>query len=307
MARAELNKYRTYIIIALLIVFSVFALWIRVIAADQMITPAGVDLLGNDPWYNLRQVEQMVANYPGYAWFDAMTYFPYGETIYWGPLFISIISTLSILTGAATRPEIMVVASWVPPLMAAAMVPIMYGLGAKLADWKTGLLSAGLIAVVSGQYVYRSLFGFVDHHIAEVLFSTLFALAYIVALIAVRRPGFDIRKFETLKGPGLLAVLAGIAYLLGLYTMPTMVLFALIVALFTLVQFVWDYYRGRTSEYLAFLNLVVFGVAILGMFVVGIQHAGFSLSQVLDNARHRLPPRDRRHIRPVRPCGIPER
>lgn len=279
MARAELTKYRTYIIIALLIIFSVFALWIRVIAADQMITAAGVDLLGNDPWYNLRQVEQTIANYPGYAWFDAMTHFPHGETVYWGPLFIYIISTLSILAGASARPDIMVVASWVPPLMAAAMVPVMYGLGAKMADWKTGLLSAGLIAVVSGQYVYRSLFGFVDHHIAEVLFATLFVLAYIVALGAVRSPEFDIRKFETLKKPALLAAFAGIAYLLGLYTMPTMVLFALIVGLFTLVQFIWDYYRGRTGEYLAFLNLVVFGVAILGMFVFGMPHPGFSLSQ----------------------------
>ncbi|MDN7025044.1 oligosaccharyl transferase, archaeosortase A system-associated [Methanoculleus sp. FWC-SCC1] len=279
MALAELNKYRTYVIIGLLIILSAFALWIRALSADQMITAAGVDLLGNDPWYNLRQVEQMVANFPEYAWFDAMTYFPYGETIYWGPLFISIISTLSLLAGAATRPEIMVVASWVPPLMAAAMVPVMYGIGAKMADWKTGLLSAGFIAVVSGAYLYRSLFGFVDHHIAEVLFSTLFVLAYIVAIGAVRSKDFDIRHFETLKAPAVAAVLAGIAYLLGLYTMPTMVLFALIVAIFTLVQFVWDYYRGRTSEYLVFLNLVVFGVAILGMFVVGIQHAGLSLSQ----------------------------
>ncbi len=279
MALAELNKYLTYIIIGLLVILSAFALWIRVLSMDQMITAAGVDLLGNDPWYNLRQVEQMVANFPSYAWFDAMTHFPHGETIYWGPLFISIISTLAILTGAATRPEIMVVASWVPPLMAAAMVPVMYGIGAKMADWKTGLLSAGFITVVSGAYLYRSLFGFVDHHIAEVLFSTLFVLTYIVAIGAVRSKDFDIRRYETFKAPAVAAVLAGIAYLLGLYTMPTMVLFALIVAIFTLVQFVWDYYRGRSSEYLVFLNLVVFGVAILGMFVVGIQHAGLSLSQ----------------------------
>ena len=51
-----------------------------------------------------RQVEQVVANFPNYAWFDAMTLHPTGDVVYWGPLFIQIISALCILAGAATRP-----------------------------------------------------------------------------------------------------------------------------------------------------------------------------------------------------------
>lgn len=55
-----------------------------------------------------------------------MTLYPTGDAIHWGPLFAEIIAALCILVGASTRPEIMVVACWVPPLMAVAMVPVTY-------------------------------------------------------------------------------------------------------------------------------------------------------------------------------------
>ncbi len=96
----------------------------------------------------------------------------------------------------------MVVASWVPPLMAAAMVPVIYLLGKKIADWKTGLIAAGLIAVISGNYAYRSLFGFVDHHIAETLFSTIFILAYVAALLVTRDHPFSLKDRGTLTVGG---------------------------------------------------------------------------------------------------------
>jgi len=278
MAQLDLNKYRIYLIIGLVAIFTLFALWMRTIPASQMISDAGVALLGNDPWYGVRQVELTVANFPQYAWFDPMTHFPAGETIYWGPLFTWIISGLCILAGAAARPEISLIASWVPPLMGAAMVPVMYLIGAKLADWKTGILAAALLPVMSGAFLYRSMFGFVDHHIAEVLFGSIFVLVYIGALIYSRSHAVDLKAPDTLKMPALFAAAAGVAYLLGFYTMPTMILFALIVAVFTLVQFIIDFYRGHSSDYLVVLNVVLFAVAIIGVFAFGIQHEGIDLS-----------------------------
>ena len=283
MAQMELKKYQPYIIIGIIVLFALLTLWTRGIPSEGLVTAEGVNLLGNDPWYSLRQVEQTVANFPGYAWFDAMTLYPSGDVVYWGPLFIQIISALCILTGAATRPEIMVVASWVPPLMAAAMVPVTYLLAKKLADWKTGLIAAGLIAVIGSNYAYRSLFGFVDHHIAETLFSTIFALAYVAALLAARDRPFSLvdrgsLKIEALKAPVLASALAGVAYLLGFFTMPTMILFALIVTVFTLVQFILDFFQDRTSDYLVLVNAVAFGVVIVGTAAFGFPHPGLGLS-----------------------------
>jgi oligosaccharyl transferase (archaeosortase A-associated) len=279
MARVDLKKYQPYIIIGVIVLFTLLTFWTRGLPAADLVTAEGVNLLGNDPWYNLRQVEQVVANFPGYAWFDAMTLYPTGDVIYWGPLFIHIISALCILVGATTRPEIMVVASWVPPLMAAVMVPVTYLLARKLVDRKTGLIAAGLIAVISGNYAYRSLFGFVDHHITETLFSTIFVLAYVVALLATRDRPLSTKNPETLKVPVITAALAGIAYLLGYFNMPTMILFALIVAAFTLIQFILDFFQGRSSDYLVLTNVVTFGVVILGTVAFGFPHPGLDLSR----------------------------
>ena len=280
MAHVDLDKYRPYIIIGVIVLFTLIPLWTRgFIPAADMVTPDGVNLLGNDPWYNLRQVEQVVANFPSYAWFDAMTLFPSGDVIYWGPLFIQIISVLCVLAGATTRPEILVVASWVPPLMGAAMVPVTYMLAKKLANWKTGLIAAGLIAVISGSYAHRSLFAFVDHHIAETLFSTIFVLVYVAALLASRDISLSRKNLDALKVPAITAAAAGGAYLLGFLNMPTMILFALIVAAFTLIQFILDFFQDRSSDYLVLVNAVTFGVVILGTVAFGFPHPGLDLSR----------------------------
>ncbi|WP_300235951.1 oligosaccharyl transferase, archaeosortase A system-associated [Methanoculleus sp.] len=278
MAQMDIKKYQPYIIIGLIVIFALLTLWTRGIPAEGLVTDEGVNLLGNDPWYNLRQVEQTLANFPAYAWFDAMTLYPTGDVIYWGPLFIEIISVLCLLLGATTRPEIMLVASWVPPLMAVAMVPVVYLLARKIADWKTGLIAAGLIAVIGSNYAYRSLFGFVDHHIAETLFSTIFVLAYVAALLAARGVTISRENLQSLKIPAITAVFAGVAYLLGYFNMPTMILFALIVAAFTLVQFILDYFQERSSDYLVFVNAIVFIVVIIGTVAFGFPHPGLDLS-----------------------------
>lgn len=263
----------------ILVLFSLFALWIRLIPMAGLTAGGFADVLGNDPWYNLRQVESLIANGLTYAWYEPMTLYPTGQVVHWGPLFPQIIAGLAILTGATTRPEIAFVASLVPPLMGAAMVPLIFLIGRRVADSTTGILAALFAAVISGQYLYRSLFGFADHHVAEVLFSTLFALAYIVALSRVREEKVDLSSIETLKRPLLLGALAGVAYLLGLFVMPTMILFALIAAVYTLLQCVLDAWHGRESTDIAVINTAVFLVATLGLLVFGIQHEGLGLAR----------------------------
>jgi len=82
MAQMDIKKYQPYIIIGLIVILALLTLWTRGIPAEGLVTDEGVNLLGNDPWYNLRQVEQTVANFPAYAWFDAMTLYPTGDMIY---------------------------------------------------------------------------------------------------------------------------------------------------------------------------------------------------------------------------------
>lgn len=279
MATLDLKKHHSYLVFGLVVFFSLFAFWLRILPMFNM---GNNDILSmvasDDPLYNLRQVEQLLHNNLAYSWFDPMTLYPSGSSMYWGPLFPIIIAICCIITGATTRPEIIGIALIVPPLMGAATVCVMYYVGKNCGDWKTGLLSAGFTAIVSGQYFSRSLYGYIDHHIAEVLFSAIFCLFYMYALLLEKDQKTNFSDFNTYKKTLLFSILAGVAYLLGLFIMPTMILFALIAGIFTVVQFIIDNYKNRTSEYLLVINGTVFVLAIIGLLIFGLKNVGMDLS-----------------------------
>jgi len=126
MISLDLKNRRQYVIAFLIALFSLFALWLRLL---PLFTMGKTDVLSmvasDDPLYNLRQVEQILANFPNYSWFDPMSYYPIGTSIYWGPLFPTIIAVCCLIMGATTRPEIISIGLVIPPLMAAAVVAIM--------------------------------------------------------------------------------------------------------------------------------------------------------------------------------------
>jgi oligosaccharyl transferase (archaeosortase A-associated) len=278
MERINLKNRRTQLIIGLVALFSLFALWLRLL---PMLNMGNTDVLmmvaSDDPLYNLRQVEQILANFPNYAWYDPMTFFPTGMSVPWGPLFPTIIAVVCLITGATTRPEIISTGLLIPPIMGMLIVAIMYFVGKICGDWKTGLLAAGFTAVVSGQFFYRSFYGYMDHHIAEVLFSTIFCLLYMYAVFSEKDTKIDLKNISTYKKTLLLSGLAGIAYLLGLFVMPTMILFAMIIGIFTIIQYVIDVSRGKTGEYLLVINTVIFTVAIIGLLAYGLKDPGVNL------------------------------
>ena len=278
MLQSYWKNYGKYGIAALVAVFALFALWIRLIPMFQMGHTDILDMVAmDDPMYNLRQVEVMLAQH-GYAWFEPMTMYPAGTTIYWGPLFTILLTIACLVTGATTRPEFISVCLLIPPLMAAATVIVMYYAGRVFGDWKTGLAASGFTAIVCGQFLTISFFGYIDHHIAEVLFSTIFCVAYGYALVSEKDRKIDIRDFYSYKQTLFLSLLSGVAYLLGLFVMPTMILFAMIVALFTLVQFVIDFYRSRSGDYLLVINSTTFLVAIVGLLIFGLKTPAVDLS-----------------------------
>lgn len=279
MAHFDFAKHGKYIIAALVVVFALFALWLRLLPMFVTHTTDIMNMVAmDDPFYNLRQVELMLTQFPGYAWFDPMTLYPTGSTIYWGPLFTTIISSWCLLTGASTRPEIISMALLVTPLLAAATVIVMYYVGKIFGDWKTGVFASGFTAIICGQFFTISFYGYIDHHIAEVLFSTIFCLVYSFAIVSEKDRPIDLRDVSSYRKTALLGFLAGVAYLAGLLVMPTMILFAMIVALFTLIQVVIDHHRNRSSDYLLIINTVAFTTAIVGLLAFGLKSPIIGLS-----------------------------
>jgi dolichyl-diphosphooligosaccharide--protein glycosyltransferase len=259
-------------VIVLLITF--FSFIIRTIPAFSSQADVLMFVGMDDPTYQLRRIEQVIANYPNVAWFDPMTYFPYGQPMHWGPLFPFLGATLCLFTGAVTRTDIISVTLFIPCALAALMVPVVYLLVSKVADWKAGLAAAFFIAIVPGQFFFRSYYGYLDHHAGEFFFSTLFCLCYISALVYSRKHPVDLKNKETWRVPVFLGVLCGITYVIGLALMPTMLLFALIVGIFTPIWFIIQRYIGHLGASALVINSVTFFVAIIGFFFIGVHSQG---------------------------------
>ena len=145
-------------------------------------------------------------------------------------------------------------------------------------DWKTGLLASCFTAAAGGQFFTVSFYGYIDHHIAEVFFSTVFCLLYGFTLVSEKDRKIDLKDFGSYRRTLILSLLCGIAYLLGLFVMPTIILFAMIVAVFTVVQFVIDFYRNRSSDYLLLINTTTFVVAIAGLLLFGLKGSTVDLA-----------------------------
>jgi dolichyl-phosphooligosaccharide-protein glycotransferase len=256
-----------------------FSIWIRGLSSISTDLSSYSAISSPDIWYNFRQIELMIHHFPQYAWFDPMTAYPLGKSIDWGPLLPFIASSICILFGMTSRHDMMVTVSWIGPLFASFMVPLLYLLGKRIWDWKIGIVSAGLISILSGIYFIESVFGNVDHHFLETFTSTLFCLFYLYTLFYWKTHSSELKKFPILIAGTGFSIFTGILYFIGYLNMPTIILFGFIIAIYTLFQFILDNMNSKRSEYLLFTNIIIFFPVIFLMLIFGIQQPGVSFEQ----------------------------
>lgn len=274
-----LKKYRSPLIVLVLLLFMVIALALRILPAIMTRDLAFFPVYDTDTWYSLRQVEVMVHHFPQYNWFDPMTAYPGGKQIDWGPFYPFLATLLCLLTGAVTRSGIVSTAGYVSPLLAVLMLPIVFILGKKLHNDKTGLVAAGLCSVTSIVYFSFTSYGMVDHHAAEVFFSTLFFLLYLYATAYARIHPVDIKNPKNLLYFCLIAGLAGIVCFLGLITSTTLLLTLFVIAVYTLVQAMADVYNGKRFDSLCIQNIVLLSVAAILLVLFGFKRTGASIAE----------------------------
>jgi len=77
----------------------------------------------------------------------------------------------------------------------------------------------------------------------------------------------------------LISALAGTVYFLGLITSTTVILTLLVIAVYTLLQGLADFYRKRNMDYLCILNIAMLGVATVLLVLFGFKREGISFSQ----------------------------
>ena len=185
--RALLSKRAIYGIVVLLI-FGI-ALAVRVcLPYGSVFVEDSVRFAGNDPWYQMRLVENLMQHFPHLIGFDPFTLYPYGLEVPFAPFFDLMLGFFIwvIGMGSPTQHTIETVGAYFPAVLGALVTIPVYFIGREIFNRNIGLLSAAIVAILPGQFLFRTLLGFTDHHVAEVLFTTVAALFLILAIKRAR-------------------------------------------------------------------------------------------------------------------------
>ena len=261
-------------LVSLLIVSVAFivALSIRIRPADSVFLPNGFVRFSNDALYHMRMVEVLLHNYPQGIFYNPLTHYPHGAFIHFGPLFDHMIALTALLIGFGNPSTelVNVIGAYFPAVMGALIVFPVYFLGKHLKDRKTGVIAAILISIAPGQFLNRSMIIFTDHHVAESLFSTLFILFFMLAVIQAKRINLSVRMLQQREKqavkPILYAVVAGLMYAAYQLSWPGAPLFGMIIVIFAAIQYSLDHVKNKSTDYLGIVGIVTFVIGLLFVF-----------------------------------------
>jgi dolichyl-diphosphooligosaccharide--protein glycosyltransferase len=223
-----------------------------------------------DAYYHMRLVDNMLHHFPQRITFDPYTSAPDGNSVGWPPFFDWLIGGSAWLFGLGSPSQHLldVVAAYIPAILGALIVVPVYFLGRVLFNHWTGLLSAGVIAVLPGDFMARSTVGNPDHHVAEILFTTIALLFLILALKSARKRRITFnhlrqRRWSIVRQPLVYSLLAGI--FLGIYLLTWVggLLFVFLVFLYFVIQSVVDHLRRENTEYLAMIGTLCLLVTLV--------------------------------------------
>jgi len=256
--------------VALLVIFGI-ALSIRVcIPYDSVFGGDWVRFGVNDPWYHMRLVENLVQHFPQRISFDPFAFYPSGLNVPFAPFFDLLLGFVIWVIGLGSPSEhtIEIVGAYFPAILGALVTIPVYFIGRELFNRNVGLLSAGLVAVLPGEFLFRSLLGFTDHHVAEVLFSTLTVLFLILAIKSAREKETSFnhilgRDWKNIRKPLIYTLLTGLT--LGMYLLSWVgaLLFAFIIVTYMIIQYIIDHLRGKSTDYLCIIGLPSFLIALV--------------------------------------------
>jgi len=257
------------IVLLLLLVIVAVALWLRIaLPYNQVFVGDWVKMTGVDAYYYMRLVDNLMKHFPQLTQFDPYLQYPGGWMTGSAPDFFAyfmggIIWLVSL--GKADQHMVDVIAVYIPPLLAVLTILAVFIIGVLLGSKWLGLMSAGLLAIVPGEFLNRSLLGYTDHHIAEVMFSTGIMLFVFLALNAGRGRWLgEMAKggWQGIGKPVLFSILAGIFMGLYMLTWAGALMFAMIIFVFIFVQAIIDHLSGRPNDYLGVMGVCLFGTAL---------------------------------------------
>ena len=252
------------------------SLYIRIaLPHDQIFVNGGVWFRETDAYYYMRNIENLVHNFPHFNSFDPYMLYPGGAGVLARPFFPWLIAGIIRLVnwGPPTLHTMEVVGAYMPAILGTLTLIPVYFIGKELFNRWVGVISAALVVILPGEFLHRSLLGFTDHHVAEVLFSTVSILFLIMAIKRAREreisfSHFISRDWSTITKPLVYTLLAGI--FLGIYLLSWQggLLFIFIIFAYLVIQFIVDHLRHKSSDYLCIVGTPLFLVAFLMLLPV---------------------------------------
>ena len=263
-----MNKQKAIIGITLFTLCGI-AFFIRVyFPYDQVFADGSVWFKGVDPWYHMRLVENLIAHFPHWSFFDPYTFYPHGAAIPWPPFYSWLIAGTALIAGLGhpSIHTIETVGAFTPAVLGTLVVIPVYFIGKELFNRWVGIIAATLLVAFPGEFLSRSLLGFTDHHVAEVLFSTVTILFVIMAVKRAREKEISFshfinRDWVVVKKPLIYSLLAGI--FLGFYLLTWSGAPMLLFIIFTYlgIQFIIDHLRSKSTDYLCIIGVLAFAIA----------------------------------------------
>ena len=243
-----------------------------IIPLERAYLKEGLTFAMDDAVFHMRLVENTIANFPRRIFYDAFTNYPYGNQLHWGALFEQTIAAISIIAGrifdggAPSQATVNTVGAFYPAVLGALCVIPAYVIAKELAGRKAGIIAAALTALLPGQFLSRSVLGFTDNHIAEVLFLSMAVMFFVITLKhseSLTFTNFKKGNFSVMKSGLISAILSG--FFLGIYLLnwTAGVFFVVVFGVFIGVQFIIDFLKSKSSEYLMIVSAPIFIIPVL--------------------------------------------
>ncbi len=255
------------------------ALGIRLLSWNSVFSGGAVLFFGYDSYYHMRRVFLALLDFPSISLHDSYMAFPYNPVMKWPVLYDVAIAFVSLIVGMG-KPDasaVEFIGALFPAVIGALTAVALIFVGSEIFDdIRVGFVS-GLMLAVMPAHVNRSLVGWTDYDAAETLLFVLILLFLLRGLRASRNSSSigdfvfgitDKGKKETLfgrlnySGP-FWGVLCGFTMACLIFTWLGSLIYIGIVALYIIIQFIFDYIHGSRSDHLLLLGVSAFGSCLL--------------------------------------------
>jgi oligosaccharyl transferase (archaeosortase A-associated) len=264
------NPSRLVIGILILVFFGI-AIFVRTYYSyNAVFVGDWIKFTSNDAYYQMRLVDLIVHNFPNIPAFDPYLIYPSGSSIgivhFFNWLLALVIWIFTL--GGTSQHAIDIIGIYYPVILAALCIIPAYFIGKALFNRWAGLIAAGMTAVLPGEFLGRSILGGTDQHVAETLFSTVFAMFAIYALKSAWQNRISWnhvvkRNWKILFRPLLFSLLSGLFLGIYLITWEGAFLFVFIITVYFILQVIIDRFKGQSSFYLGFVGFFIFAPAII--------------------------------------------